>query len=834
VNHSGSIDTFGSNSFRLCNKLTEFVIPEQVKEIPDSMFEDCSVLTNVTAKGVISVGKSAFDYCELLKSVQLSSELNTVKERGFYYCKELESIGTNGENITELGKHAFEETAIKSFVFSGDLVTITDSCFYRSQLSQIVISEGVENIEGHAFYACENLEAIVLPDSLKTVGNDAFRYCENATEFKLSENLKTIGENAFGGCKSVKESKLTIDKNVESIGDYAFSGMSFDSLYYNCIDFRAISVYTNDPTYTDAFKGVLFNEITLGPDVRLLCEKIFEGQSEITNLTVPENVKIIEESVFANCTKLEALIIEDGVEEIMDNAFSGCSSLTEFTVPVTVKKFAGTALPNNLTTCYFNAENCVFTSFAGTTYGISVSPFQSSIVENVVIGNTVKRIPDYFLAHYRLSKSVVIPDSVIEIGEYAFAHSLIKDVKFSSNLVLIDKGAFRFSGIQNRGRFLPDSLRIIGPSVFEECQSLTEIYFPDSLVHIDESAFYDCRYITRVRMSPNVKYLKDSAFSTCISLKEFEWDTDVKLIGENAFRSCKSLSEFDFRGVELLYPSSFLNSGVKTVVLGEDKNEEASALVSIEEQSFKDCTDLETLSIGGNVATIKSQAFAECENLETAVISDSVVNIASDAFDGCDSLTICCMEDSYAYDYAVENNITVTTFVIAPIPNQVYTGNKIEPDVDVSMSNKQLTEQTDFSVKYSDNINVGTAKVSVRGKGIYKALASIANFTIITKNIASATVAEIADQNYTGSPVTPSITVTDGGKILKEGTDYTLTYKNNTNVGKATATIQGKGNYSGTKNVEFNINELTFFQRVKNAFVEFFAIIKAWFTSIFS
>ncbi len=834
VNHSGSINTFGSHSFRMCKKLTEFVIPEQVTEIPDSMFEDCSMLTNVVAKGVISVGKSAFDYCELLKSVQLSSELNTVKERAFYCCKELESIGTNGENITELGKHAFENTAIKSFVFSGDLATIPDSCFYNSQISQITISQGIENIEGHAFYDCENLEAIILPDSLKTIGDSAFMHCENATEFKLSENIKTIGKYAFYGCEGIKEDKLIIDKNVESIGDYAFSGMSFDSLYYNCIDFRAISVYNNEPTYTDAFKGVIFKEITIGPDVRLLCEKIFEGQNEITNLTIPENVKIIEESAFANCTKLEALIIKDGIEEIMDNAFSGCSSLTEFTVPVTLKKFAGTALPNNLTTCYFNAENCVFTSFASSSYDISVSPFQSSLVETVVIGNTVKRIPDYFLAHYHLSKDVIIPNSVIEIGEYAFAHSLIKDVRFSSNLVLIEKGAFRFSKIQNRGRFLPDSLRIIGTSAFEECQSLTEIYFPDSVVHIDESAFYNCEYITKVRMSPNVKYLKDSAFSTCVTLKEFEWNSDVKLIGENTFRSCKALSDFDFQGVELLYPSSFLNSGVKTVVLGEDKNEEASALVSIEEQSFKSCADLETLSIGGNVATIKSQAFAECENLETAVISESVINIASDAFDGCDSLTICCMEDSYAYDYAVENNIPVTTFVIAPIPNQVYTGDKIEPDVNVSMSDKQLEEKVDFSVKYSNNINIGTAKVNVRGKGIYKALASIANFTIITKDIGFANIVAIADQNYTGNPVTPSITVTDGTNILREGTDYTVTYKNNTKVGTATVTLQGTGNYSGTKSVEFNINELTFFQRVKNAFLEFFAIIKAWFTSIFS
>ena len=115
--------------------------------------------------------------------------------------------------------------------------------------------------------------------------------------------------------------------------------------------------------------------------------------------------------------------------------------------------------------------------------------------------------------------------------------------------------------------------------------------------------------------------------------------------------------------------------------------------------------------------------------------------------------------------------------------------------------------------------------------------ASRANFTIVTRNIASASVAEILAQDYTGSAVTPLITVTDSGKTLKEGTDYTVTYSNNTNEGTATVKITGKGNYSGSATAEFEIRNLSqsegFFNRVLSAVNSLFARFKAFFVGLF-
>ena len=73
------------------------------------------------------------------------------------------------------------------------------------------------------------------------------------------------------------------------------------------------------------------------------------------------------------------------------------------------------------------------------------------------------------------------------------------------------------------------------------------------------------------------------------------------------------------------------------------------------------------------------------------------------------------------------------------------------------------------------------------------------------KSISGVTAAKLADAVYTGKAIKPAVALTDGNKKLTVGTDYTLTYKNNKNVGKASAVITGKGNYTGTKTVTFNI-----------------------------
>ena len=143
---------------------------------------------------------------------------------------------------------------------------------------------------------------------------------------------------------------------------------------------------------------------------------------------------------------------------------------------------------------------------------------------------------------------------------------------------------------------------------------------------------------------------------------------------------------------------------------------------------------------------------------------------------------------------------------VASIPTQVYTGSAIEPAVTVKDGETPLYPDADYEVTYSNNVNVGTATVTITGKGNYSG-ETAATFTIIPKAVTNdgITIAAIADQTYTGSAIEPAVTVKDGETTLTLGTDYTIGYSANVNVGTATATITGMGNYSGEKAATFTI-----------------------------
>jgi hypothetical protein len=149
-----------------------------------------------------------------------------------------------------------------------------------------------------------------------------------------------------------------------------------------------------------------------------------------------------------------------------------------------------------------------------------------------------------------------------------------------------------------------------------------------------------------------------------------------------------------------------------------------------------------------------------------------------------------------------KENIGNGTF--STVSAQNYTGKAITPSVTVSYNGKTLVNGTDYTIAYSNNVNAGTATITITGKGNYTGSKTI-TFKINALNISGATTSSVSAQNYTGKAITPSVTVSYNGKTLVSGTDYTIAYSNNVNAGTATITITGKGNYTGTKTITFTI-----------------------------
>lgn len=147
---------------------------------------------------------------------------------------------------------------------------------------------------------------------------------------------------------------------------------------------------------------------------------------------------------------------------------------------------------------------------------------------------------------------------------------------------------------------------------------------------------------------------------------------------------------------------------------------------------------------------------------------------------------------------------TIAKASIGSIANQSYTGKNIIPAVNVSFGSRALKQGTDYTVSCRNNKNVGTATVTITGKGKYRGTRNT-TFKIVKASMNSLKYSSVSDKTYSGKAQKPSVTVKNGTKKLTKNKDYTISYSKNKNVGRAVITIKGKGSYTGTKKIYFNI-----------------------------
>jgi gliding motility-associated-like protein len=276
-------------------------------------------------------------------------------------------------------------------------------------------------------------------------------------------------------------------------------------------------------------------------------------------------------------------------------------------------------------------------------------------------------------------------------------------------------------------------------------------------------------------------------------------------------------------------PSVVVKDGNTTLTLGTDysmvysnNTNVGTATVTITGMGNYTGTKSETFSIISKAAStltidaIANQTFTGVAitplivvkdgNTTIALGSDYTVAFTSNTNVGTATVTITGMgvyTGTKTQTFAIVSK-AASTLSIDTIANQTFTGAAITPLVVVKDGNTTLFLGTDYTVAYTSNTNVGTATVTITGVGNYAGTRT-QTFTIIAKAASTLSIDVIANQTYTGSAITPTVVVKDGNTNLTLGTDYTVAYTSNTNVGTATVIITGIGNYTGTKTQTFTI-----------------------------
>lgn len=832
-------------------RIRKVVIPSSVKVIGEYAFSDMDRLKEVVfSEGLKTIEPFAFAYCPKLEEISLPESLVDFTLLAFEQTA-IEEI-VLGSNVKNLELEDVEGSSVKKLICNADPLYIGRVClvedisvleeivcngdvyceeFERSTIKRIVckgkanyttalalISEGLKlcsDVNGNNIVFSS--EAISTP---QTYDADGFRYY-------LNDKSEAVITRYIGGESNVVVPSSLGGHKVTAIAPLAFSSLETDTYrYIGANDWyidKKLLVSVALPDTIEAIGKYAFaynlslESINIPASVEKLSDECFFYCQSLKNLVLPDNVREIGINAFKECTALESVTI-NGVVTVGDSAFKWCEALES----VEMKNIA--KVGNH---AFDGCRKLSQVTFSEKLKEIGTGAFGSCTLSGTLDLSSVTKIgADAF--SYTQIKKVILNDN-LERLEYGVFQSctLLEEINFPSKLVSIGDCCFRGTGI-NKAVF-GENLKEIGALAFDGCKELYIMELPESIEKIGSFAF-DGTLIELLIIPENLSVIGYRAFGDC---------KDLETLYFNA-KNC-SVEPYMNEGTDLDLEnlgeaSPFYGCNIREIFLGEGISSigGGSALYG----TFENCSEIESIIIPDTVSEIGAAAFKNCSSLETAVIPGSVTQIADDAFDGCGSLTILCFENSYVHTYAQAQGIRVSTFVVAPIPNQTYTGKEIKPAVSVSFLGDKLDKNIDFGVTYANNINVGEADVTVKGKGDYKNFSNTVKFTIVTKSITSATIAPIADQAYTGSSLTPNLTVTDGSKLLKEGTDYTASYSDNRKEGIATVKITGKGNYSGSLSAEFQIAKMsgsqTFFSRIFSAISSFFIRIGAIFASIFN
>ena len=234
--------------------------------------------------------------------------------------------------------------------------------------------------------------------------------------------------------------------------------------------------------------------------------------------------------------------------------------------------------------------------------------------------------------------NIAIPDSVTDIGDYAFEYCCSM-----SNMVIPNSvtsiGDYAFYGCRSLSNIvIPDSVTKIGDYTFSVCSSLSKIVIPNSVTKIGDYAFSDCSSLSKIVIPDSVTDIGDYAFAHC-SLSNIAIPDSVTAIGYGAFSGCRSLSN-------IVIPDSVTKIGdyAFSVCSSLSKIAIPDSVTDIGDYAFEYCSSLSNIVIPNSVTSIGAYAFYGCSSLSNIVIPDSVTTIGYGAFSGC----------SLSYDFKQE------------------------------------------------------------------------------------------------------------------------------------------------------------------------------------
>ena len=629
-NHKTSTDVFMSEKgkdystgFPNCPNLKEVVLGQSVEKIGNYAFIDLPISNIKIPKSLKSIGKNAFQGCNQLVETEISDLVA--------WC----AIDFNS------GDFSNPLSVSQKFVVNGEEVT------------DLVIPEGVIEINAWAFSGCKSLKSLRVPNSLKKIAHGSFSGCDSLDRLYISdiaawcditlesffsasechlfkggkeiidlvipEGVDSIKPRVFYQCKGLNS--VGVANSVTTIGEYAFYGCAnlkslhlgscLSKIDYNvfdqCYNIESISV-DNDNSMFDSRNNcnaiilkssntLLFGcKNTVIPDnVTSIGENAFYNCKGLAEIKIPSNVKTIDNFAFDSCTGLTSLILEEGVTSIGTCAFEGCSSLTTIKIPHSVKKIGDSSF-----------WNC--TNLASVTIG--------SGVENVSYGA--------FRSCVNLQDVFCYARQVPSTGSQIFYESNVGNATLHVPAASIEayRSASEWKDFKNIVVFVMPKYQL-KYVVDGEDYKMIEVESGETIIPIEEPTKGGCTFsgwIGLPETMPEHDVTVNGYFSFLVTINEITYSCGLSS-KEAIVTLCQPKS------AKLTIPSTVNVDGVDY------------AIKSIADDAFWGNFFVEELNISEGVQTIGKRAFRNCYGLKKLTLPSTLTKINDYAFGNCNLLS---------------------------------------------------------------------------------------------------------------------------------------------------------------------------------------------------
>jgi hypothetical protein len=578
----------------------------------------------------------------------------------------------------------------------------------------------VKAIGARAFFNCQVLKTISIPSSITTVDANAFQGCsvldsvvsyirhpfaiDESVFFKPGSYIHNVGapngmpSNAIlyvpSGTKSLYENTEGWNQfgsivEMPFIADDTFTALTEEGVE---MEYRVISINEKTCEVSRLKDYRTEGEITIPSEVNsfqvtAIGDVAFGKCSNITSVKIPNTVKTIGSSAFSGCSSLSTINLPSSITTIGADAFYGCESLRAIVIPCSVTSIGmGAAYTSNPFQFCSSLERIVVES------GNTVYDSRDNC--NAIIQKSGE-IQDYYKDFNTLiagCKNTIVPSSVEEIGNYAFAGTGLTHIEIPNNIQAIGNNAF-YGNYVEKDEFVchssldpanfgywgctildtstEDGFYISNGKLLKYTGNDSIIVIPDIVTSISDHVFYGHDNITSVTIPNSVTSIGYGVFSKCSSLKTIKVPNSITSIGDNVFNGCMSLSSVELSD-HITSIGSFAFMGccsLENITLPE-------SLCSIGSHAFDGCEKLKSIKIPKSIATIGDGMFRKCSSLNSIIIPYAVNKIGDSVFEGCMNLS-----ELYCYaptcpetgnDVFLNSNISNATLWVLETSYDVY------------------------------------------------------------------------------------------------------------------------------------------------------------------